>query len=118
MSALSNTTAIGPSTAPAPFNEPNADIILRTSDHIDFHVFSQILIAASPFFRGMFEVPQPPPDQQQLKYGRPIVDISEDSKALETLLRICYPINKPKKRTLDEVEPALHAAMKFESTLR
>ena len=57
-----------PSTASYPFDKTNADIILRTSDLVDFHVFSQILIAASPFFEGMFDVPQPPPEQQH--YGQ------------------------------------------------
>ncbi|TBU44078.1 hypothetical protein BD309DRAFT_63668 [Dichomitus squalens] len=106
-----------PTTASYPFNKANADIILRTSDHVDFHVYSQILIAASPFFESMFEVPQPPVDQQQLKYGRPIINISETSKALDPLLRICYPINKTKERSLEEIELALSAALKFEMEL-
>ncbi|RPD58997.1 hypothetical protein L226DRAFT_572389 [Lentinus tigrinus ALCF2SS1-7] len=106
-----------PRTAPSPFNKPTTDIILRTSDHVDFYVYSQILIAASPVFEGMFEVPQPPAGQEELKYGRPIVELGEDSGALETLLRIIYPINKPAKRTVKEVEPALRAAMKFEMEL-
>nr|VWP02265.1 Extracellular lipase (EC [Ganoderma boninense] len=104
-------------TASYPFNKANADIILRTSDRVDFHVYSQILVAASPFFEGMFDVPQPPLDQQELKYGRPIIDVSETSKALDTLLRICYPINKPDSRSLEEIELALAAAIKFEMEL-
>ncbi|KAI0730806.1 hypothetical protein C8Q76DRAFT_792940 [Earliella scabrosa] len=103
-----------PRIAPPPFDKSIADIVLRTSDLVDFHVFSQILIAASPFFEGMFEVPQPASEQQELKDGRPIIHVSEDSSTLETLLRICYPINKPKKRTVEQIEPALRAAMKYE----
>ena len=106
-----------PRTAPSPFNNASTDIILRTSDHVDFHVYSQILVAASPVFEGMFELPQPPAQQQELKYGRPIIRLSEDSGAMETLLRIIYPINKPTRRTVEEVEPALRAAMKFEMEL-
>ncbi|KAM5530306.1 hypothetical protein V8D89_016030 [Ganoderma adspersum] len=101
-------------TAPYPFDKANADVILRTSDHVDFHVHSQILIVASPSFEGMFDVPQPPLDQQELKYRRPIINVSESSKALYSLLRICYPISKPKNRTLEEVELSLAAAIKFE----
>ncbi|KAI0794291.1 hypothetical protein C8Q74DRAFT_1365774 [Fomes fomentarius] len=105
-------------TAPAPFNKSNADIILRTSDLIDFHVFSQVLTAASSFFEGMFEMPQPPSEQQELKLGRPIIPVSEDSVVIETLLRICYPIvYKPRERTLEEIESALRAAMKYEMEL-
>ncbi|PIL24757.1 hypothetical protein GSI_12643 [Ganoderma sinense ZZ0214-1] len=112
-----NLTAPGITTASHPFDKPNADIILRTSDRVDFHVHSQILIVASPFFEGMLNVPQPPPDQQQLKSGRPIIELSETSKALDPLLRICYPINKPKNRSLEEVELSLAAAMKFDMEL-
>ena len=105
--------------AAAPFNKLNADIILRTSDLVDFHVFSQVLIAASPFFEGMFDVPHPPPEQQkeQLKLGRSVIEVSEDSKALSTILWICYPIKKQKPPSLEEIEPALRAAMKYEMEL-
>lgn len=107
-----------PRTAPAPFNKSNADIILRTSDLVDFHVFSQVLAASSPFFEGMFELPQPPSEQQELELGRPIIPVSEDSGVIETLLRICYPIvYKPKRCTLGEIESALRAAMKYEMEL-
>ena len=101
-------------TASYPFDKTNADIILRTPDQVDFHVYSQILVVASPFFEGMLDVPQPPLNQQELKYGRPIIHVSETSKALDPLLRICYPINKRKKLTAEEIEVALAAAMKFE----
>lgn len=115
----SSTTASTPRprTAPAPFDKTIADVILRTSDQVDFHVFTQVLIAASPFFEGMFEVPQPSPDQEQLKYGKPIIEVSEDSVALETLLRICYPINKPAEFSIEQIEPALRAAMKYDMEL-
>ena len=121
--AMSDTTSQDPTaplpitTALRPFDKVNADIVLRTSDNVDFHVYSQILIAASPFFEAMFDVPQPPLDQQQLKNGRPIINVSETSKALYPLLRICYPINKPENRSLEEVELSLAAALKFEMEL-
>ena len=119
MSDTIEVAAISPrtSTAPSPFDRSNADIILRTSDHLDFHVFSQILIAASPFFEGMFQVPQPLPEAQQLKIGRQIIEITEDSKTLLTLLQICYPINGPTKWTLEDIESALRAAMKYQMEL-
>ena len=115
--AAPSTPSKEPTTAPHPFDRTHADIILRTSDLVDFHVFSQVLIAASPFFEGMFDIPQPPPNQQQLKYGRPIIEVSEESMALETVLRICYPINNSSEWSLEEIEPALLAAMKYEMEL-
>ncbi|KAI0698249.1 hypothetical protein BC835DRAFT_1466668 [Cytidiella melzeri] len=42
-----------------PFNLPTADVVFRTSDHVDFHVHKLILSIASPFFTGMFSLPQP-----------------------------------------------------------
>ena len=106
-----------PITAPHPFDRTDADIVLRSSDLVDFHVFSQVLLAASPFFEGMFDIPQPPLYQQQLKDGRPIIEVSEESVVLDTILRICYPINNPSEWSLEEVEPALRAAIKYEMEL-
>ncbi|KAH9893458.1 hypothetical protein C8Q73DRAFT_791311 [Cubamyces lactineus] len=102
------------SDAPSPFNKYNADIILRSSDLVDYRVYSQVLMAASPFFEGMFEVRQPPPAEQLQKYGLPIICVSEDHKTLDTLLRICYPVPKPNQWALDLIEPALRAAIKYE----
>ncbi|OSD05502.1 hypothetical protein PYCCODRAFT_1465386 [Trametes coccinea BRFM310] len=48
-----------PSPASPPFDQPSADIVLRSSDGVDFHVHSQILAQASPFFATMFSLPQP-----------------------------------------------------------
>ncbi|KAI0738441.1 hypothetical protein C8Q80DRAFT_244238 [Daedaleopsis nitida] len=116
-----NVIGADPRTAPSPFDRTTTDIILRSSDNVDFNVFSQILIAASPFFETMFELPQPSPSpsrgQAQPKYGKPIVQVSENSMTLETLLRICYPIVQRDVETLEEVESSLRAAMKFEMEL-
>ncbi|OJT03115.1 hypothetical protein TRAPUB_6303 [Trametes pubescens] len=46
--------------ASAPFDRDDADLILRSSDNIDFHVHRIILTLASPVFAGMFTTPQPP----------------------------------------------------------
>ncbi|EIW58580.1 uncharacterized protein TRAVEDRAFT_20544 [Trametes versicolor FP-101664 SS1] len=57
--------------APYPFNQPSAYIILRSSDAVDFRVHSLILTQASPFFAGMFELPQPPDDSNPSTLLRP-----------------------------------------------
>ncbi|CDO70331.1 hypothetical protein BN946_scf184843.g20 [Trametes cinnabarina] len=58
-SGMSTDRTQGPIAAPAPFDKPSADIILRTSDRIDFRVHSQVLTLASPFFETMLSLPQP-----------------------------------------------------------
>ena len=53
MSTVS-TSSFARTDAQSPFNQPSADITIRTSDHVDFHVHSQILSQASPVFATMF----------------------------------------------------------------
>ncbi|KAI1783540.1 hypothetical protein LXA43DRAFT_1132026 [Ganoderma leucocontextum] len=107
--------------APHPFDQRSADVTLRTSDSVQFHVHTQILSQASPVFATMFELPQPltTPDRQQsdddaVSPVRPVVYVAEDSKALEPLLRLCYPVRKAELHHLDEIQPALEAAIKYD----
>ncbi|KAL7280730.1 hypothetical protein ACG7TL_005672 [Trametes sanguinea] len=57
-------TKQSPCPGPAPFNQPSADIVLRTQDGVDFRVHTQILAQASPFFATMLSLPQPPCPQR------------------------------------------------------
>ncbi|OBZ74233.1 hypothetical protein A0H81_06323 [Grifola frondosa] len=103
-----------PATAPFPFNKPIADVILRSYDHIDFYVRSAILAEASPIFETMFTLPQPTTDSQDSKDGRAVIVVAEDSRTLECLLRLCYPITDPAITKLEEVVAVLSAAIKYE----
>ncbi|KAI0713547.1 hypothetical protein C8Q76DRAFT_568430, partial [Earliella scabrosa] len=104
-------------TASFPFDKPGADLILRSSDRVDFRVRSHILLEASSFFETMLSLPQPPSGPSQTD-ERPIIELAEDSVVLEALLRICYPIEKEDShRTLAEVEPILRAALKYDMAL-
>ncbi|PIL24743.1 hypothetical protein GSI_12629 [Ganoderma sinense ZZ0214-1] len=106
---------------PHPFDQRSADIILRTSDSVDFHVHSHILSQVSPVFATMFELPQPaapPPSSEpkDLAGIHPVTDVTEDSKALEPLLRLCYPDPIPGHdlHDLHDIQPALEAAIKYD----
>ncbi|KZT51966.1 hypothetical protein CALCODRAFT_415631, partial [Calocera cornea HHB12733] len=44
----------------------------------------------------------------------PIVECQEDSVTLQKLLQLIYPLPGPEFRTVDEVQPVLEAANKFE----
>ncbi|KAI9064032.1 hypothetical protein FKP32DRAFT_590281 [Trametes sanguinea] len=127
----SDTASKAPSPGPSPFDQPSADIILRTSDLVDFRVHSPILIQASPFFATMLSLPQPRPQRSDVKSegassdatapqavpdsdSVPVVDVSEDSATLELILRILYPIPKPKMDRPDMLVSALRLARKYE----
>ncbi|KAM5532805.1 hypothetical protein V8D89_013524 [Ganoderma adspersum] len=98
--------------ASSPFNKPDADIILRSGDGVDFCVRRHILFEASPVFESILSIPQPSTDV------RPIVELVEDEKTLDTILRICYPIVKPKASVqVEEVERAVKVAQKYEMEL-
>ncbi|PIL24739.1 hypothetical protein GSI_12625 [Ganoderma sinense ZZ0214-1] len=115
-------TTTNPTVAPSPFNQDSADIVLRTSDHVHYHVHSVILSQASPFFRDMFSLPQPgktvpskAPSSDDSE--KPVVDISELSATLYTLLMIIYPVPKPLPASLSLIEAALVAAQKYDLEL-
>ncbi|KAH9942490.1 uncharacterized protein BXZ73DRAFT_97900 [Epithele typhae] len=100
-----------PTLADAPFDQPSADIVLRSADHVDFRAHRVILAQASPFFADMFSLPQAsPPDASAL----PVVDMSEDSKTLRRLLLLCYPVDKQELDSVADIAPVLAAARKFD----
>ncbi|KAI0629321.1 hypothetical protein C8Q77DRAFT_1161494 [Trametes polyzona] len=101
-----------PSTASYPFNLDTADIILRSTDTINFHVHRAILSIVSPVFATMFQLPQPQANDQGPSL--PILDVSEDSRALDMLLRQCYPVEKPVIDAADVIISAFEAAKKYD----
>ncbi|KAI0820759.1 hypothetical protein BC628DRAFT_1422608 [Trametes gibbosa] len=95
-----------------PFNLDSADLILRTSDDVEFRVHRAILAIASPVFATMFRLPQPQDDLR--KVLPPTLDLSEDSKTLDTLLRMCYPVAKKEDDDVDNIALILSVAMKYD----
>ncbi|KAJ7140786.1 hypothetical protein C8R44DRAFT_237366 [Mycena epipterygia] len=96
--------------AQAPFDAAEADVILRTSDEVDFRVFKIVLSLASPYFKDMFGLPQIL-DSSQLDDP---VHTAEDSTVIDKLLRFCYPCADPIIETLDELHTVIAAMMKYE----
>ncbi|KAH9910976.1 uncharacterized protein BXZ73DRAFT_57413, partial [Epithele typhae] len=116
-----DTLSIGPpygslfrETPQTPFDEPSADIILRSADHVDFRVHRGILLHASPVFADMFSLPQPHSNEASPQTDQPIVVVTEDSIALRNLLLICYPVTKPVLSALTDIVPVLRAALKYD----
>uniref|UniRef100_A0A0W0FVN4 BTB domain-containing protein n=1 Tax=Moniliophthora roreri TaxID=221103 RepID=A0A0W0FVN4_MONRR len=103
-----------PFTSMYEFDDPTADIIISSSaleSHPrQFRLHSCILAVASPFFRDMFSLPQPPSN----KTGVATLQVSEISSTLDTLLRFVYPVVDPIVETLDELTAVLDAAVKYD----
>ena len=99
------------STAKAPFDNPEGDIILQSADGVDFHVFKLILSLASDVFQGMFTLPQE--TMQSGGSSTPIIPMTEDSTTLESLLLLCYPTANPIFKTLEDAKDVLEAARKY-----
>ncbi|KZT54605.1 hypothetical protein CALCODRAFT_404128, partial [Calocera cornea HHB12733] len=47
---------------PAVFLDPDADLLLKSSDGVVFKVFKAFLIVGSPVFRDMFQTPRSSPE--------------------------------------------------------
>ncbi|KAL1726461.1 hypothetical protein EV714DRAFT_276531 [Schizophyllum commune] len=88
----------------APFNDAAADVVLRTSDRVDFHVHKLLLCLVSSFFRDLFSLPHigrggphispggsDGGDRASGRFFIPVVEVEEDAEALEQLLRWCDP---------------------------
>ncbi|KAH9948503.1 hypothetical protein B0H21DRAFT_237785 [Amylocystis lapponica] len=115
---MSHTELPLPSVASTPFNKRNADIILRSSDLVDFLVYKVILALVSPVFEDMFEIPQPPSSAaaQDIhpESGLPIIFLTEHSATLDRLLRLCYPAENPVLSSVADVGEVLGAAQKYQ----
>ncbi|EIW75085.1 hypothetical protein CONPUDRAFT_85425 [Coniophora puteana RWD-64-598 SS2] len=106
--------------AGAPFNRPDADVILRASDSVDFRFYKFLLLLASPFFMNMFSLPQPKAHDvaaDETKYGCPIIPVTERSEVIRKLLGFCSPVydtHMPALENLDIVTSLLDAADKYD----
>ncbi|ETW80406.1 hypothetical protein HETIRDRAFT_101564 [Heterobasidion irregulare TC 32-1] len=103
--------------ADPPFDDTDADIVLRSSDDVDFYVHKWPLSRASSVFEDMFSIPSPnaPSNADDLKDGLPVVRVAEDYQTLDIVLRLCYPRDQ-QTLTLDvpSIRQLLPALEKYE----
>jgi hypothetical protein len=102
------------------FEAADADVILVTAGGYssEIRVHRCVLTAASPFFRDMFSLPQPPSTPS---YSLPTSDshipripISETQEVFTNLLRYVYPISRPEINSLEDITRLLGPALKYD----
>ena len=96
----------------SPFNRRDADLIIRSSDQVDFHVHQSNLGMASVAFEDMFTISGPSHREQGQK--KPVVNLTEDSKTLHRLLTMCYPIEPSMPETLEDALSLLATCQKYQ----
>ncbi|KAG1734073.1 uncharacterized protein EDB91DRAFT_1251124 [Suillus paluster] len=99
-------------TANPPFDNPDCDIILRSTDGVHFHVFKLILSLMSPVFKDMFTLPQN--GLQSEVSSVPVIHVSEGSTTLQILLLLCYPAATATFDSLDDAKAVMEAARKYD----
>ncbi|KAH9015130.1 hypothetical protein EDB83DRAFT_2271626 [Lactarius deliciosus] len=104
----------GSSSQPRKTHMPDADVILQSSDLINFRVRRSILATSSPFFGDLLSLPQPP--GPQLVDGLPVVHLPEDAEVLNSLVTMLYPIPPELPDSADNILTLLAACQKYEMT--
>jgi hypothetical protein len=90
----------------------NADVILRSTDDVNFCVHKSVLVTSSPFFDAMFTLPQPQNDEDV--DGLPVVPVSEDAEVLNSLISMLYPVTPEIPDTDDNILALLAATQKYD----
>jgi hypothetical protein len=93
-----------------------SDVVLRSSDGVDFFAHIVPLSLSSPVFAGLFHMPTPAStsfDKDDIRDGLRIVRLGETSRTLDSVLRFIYPIPPPDDLTLQEISDVLVAVDKY-----
>jgi len=96
---------------PESLDVSDANIIIQSSDLVNFRIHKSILVSSSPFFRDMFSLPQPS-DNETID-GLPVVRFSEDAELIRALITVLYPIPPEIPTSYDRVLALLATAQKY-----
>jgi len=88
-----------------------ADIIIQSSDLVNFRVHKSTLGSSSQFFRAMFSLPQP---SNEIVDGLPVLPVSEDAEIVRALITVLYPIPSEIPVAYDRVLSLLAASQKYD----
>ena len=92
---LSSTTSV------EPIDVPDANFIIRSSDFVNFRVHKPVLAMASPVFKDLLSLPQP--SDTDIVDGIPVVQLSESSELLNSLVTMLYPIRTVMPNSYEKV---------------
>jgi hypothetical protein len=113
-------SSIQPKFVKPPFDDPTADLILRSSDRHDFRVHKSLLYFMSEIFQDMLSLPQPSEDSEPTKSDDgtthpqvPVIDLPEKGEVLRALLSFCHPRAVPECVGLDAIPLVLEAGVKY-----
>jgi hypothetical protein len=91
---------------------PSADVILRSSDLVNFRVQRSVLVTSSPFFSDMFSLPQP--SNEVAHDELPVVRVPESAEVLNSLISVLYPVPPEMPHSIDNILALLAATEKYD----
>ena len=92
---------------------PEASIILRSSDQVNFRVHKSVLAMSSPFFKDLLSLPQPLAPDAEID-GLPVIELPENAGLLDSLIPFLYPITPVIPDSYQKVFALLAACQKYE----
>ena len=94
---------------------PDANVVLRSSDQVNFRVHKGVLALSSPFFKDLLSLPQPPFDE--LVDGLPVVQVPENADLLNSIVTLLYPVPDVIPRSYKKVFALLVACQRYDMVL-
>ena len=99
-----------------PFNCRDADVVLRSSDGVEFRVHKRLMRIASEVLSELISLAQPPSSPptsgRNHRKQRPVLDLRDSSENIDLFLRFIYPIPEP-TITLNDVYTLLELSNKY-----
>ena len=103
---------ITPPSEPLDISVPDASLVIRSSDLVNFRVHKSVLTMVSPFFGDLFSLPQP--SDSETVDGLPVVQLSENAELLNSLVSMLYPVPRMIPDSYDKVLYLLAACQKYD----
>jgi BTB/POZ domain len=91
---------------------PDANLVVQSSDLVNFHIHKSVLAMASPVFRDLFSLRQPLGSESV--DGLPVVKLTEDAELLNSLFSMLYPVRLVIPDSYEKVLYLLAACQKYD----